>query len=300
MNTKAASKLSLSPGQWQILNTLLVISLGSLLYKFLEINSLKHTAALFIGIPTFMSIALALTPKAKHITRNILIGTSLGLVSSLVVLNEGSFCVPMTAPLFLGVALIIGISYEKAQRSRLGKVQFLFIVSILSIFSLEGVFSPLTVSRSVSVSSEQVIAAGSAEIESALSSKPVFNDLPFILTAGFPQPTWTKGKGLNMGDRRSVHFSGGEGEPGTVIFEVTERGNNWVRFSLIEDTSHISHWLTWKTSEIHWQAVSTTETKVKWTLNYDRQLDPAWYFGPIEKMAVALTTKALINNLASP
>ena len=297
MNTLSSQKLQLSPTQWRILNMILVISMASLFYKYLEFNSLKHTSALFIGIPTFMGIVLALTPRVKHVTRNILIGTALGLVSSLVVLKEGSFCVPMTAPLFLGVAAIIGLSYERAQKNRAGKIQLLLVILALGMLSLEGVVKPLTLPRAVNVSAEQIINASVEDIEAGLASMNGFKNLPLVLKAGFPQPVWVKSEGLNIGDRRSVHFSGGEGEPGTAVFEITARGTNWVRFELIEDTSHISHWLKWKTSEVHWQSVEKHQTRVEWKLSYDRQLDPSWYFGPMEKYAAKLAAQALINNI---
>ena len=47
-----------------------------------------------------MGVALSVGSQQKHITLNVLGGLSLGLVTSFLFLNEGSFCVPMTTPLF--------------------------------------------------------------------------------------------------------------------------------------------------------------------------------------------------------
>src|SRR5207237_9436479 len=59
-------------------------------------------------------------------------------------------------------------------------------------------------------------------------------------------------------------------------------------------------WLTWRSSEVRWNAVDADHTKVSWTLNFRRDLDPAWYFRPWERYAVHLAAEYLIENNATP
>jgi hypothetical protein len=56
----------------------------------------------------------------------------------------------------------------------------------------------------------------------------------------------------------------------------------------------------WQRSEVTWAEVAPGRTRVTWTLRYRRLLDPAWYFGPLEKAANQQGAGYLIDNLATP
>jgi hypothetical protein len=73
-----------------------------------------------------------------------------------------------------------------------------------------------------------------------------------------------------------------------------------VTFTTESDTSHIVHWLSWRESHVAWRPAGAGRTEVTWTLLYDRELDPAWYFGPFERYAVRLATGYLLDTLATP
>ena len=62
----------------------------------------------------------------------------------------------------------------------------------------------------------------------------------------------------------------------------------------------MTHYLAWRGSTVRWTPVSARETRVEWTLHYRRSLDPAWYFGPIERFAVTLAAGYLIDSVATP
>jgi hypothetical protein len=70
-------------------------------------------------------------------------------------------------------------------------------------------------------------------------------------------------------------------------------------FAPVGDDSYLIHWLTWRSAEVRWRAVPGG-TEVRWTLWYRRRLDPAWYFGPLERYGVGVTAGYLIDALATP
>jgi hypothetical protein len=39
---------------------------------------------------------------------------------------------------------------------------------------------------------------------------------------------------------------------------------------------------------------------VTWTVGFTRRLDPAWYFAPAERHAVALAAEVLVDQVATP
>jgi hypothetical protein len=105
------------------------------------------------------------------------------------------------------------------------------------------------------------------------------------------------GSGLEIGDRRLIKFAGGEGKPGDLVLSVDAASADHVQFVAVSDTSHISHWLTWRGAEVHWEALGSGQMQVTWTLHYDRDLDPMWWFGPTERYAATLTANYLIDAL---
>ena len=67
-----------------------------------------------------------------------------------------------------------------------------------------------------------------------------------------------------------------------------------------DDESGMTHYLTWQEARVEWEPVGAGATRVTWTLRYRRDLDPAWYFGPMERLAAARAADYLIDSVATP
>jgi hypothetical protein len=120
----------------------------------------------------------------------------------------------------------------------------------------------------------------------------------------FPFPVDFPGYGLAVGDEHRVDYIYKKWivtnvHRGTTVFRVVESGPNSVRFEIPHDTSYLSHYLTWKSSEVTFKPLSSGSTQVTWTLRFTRDLDPGWYFGPLQTYAVWLTARMLVNDVAS-
>jgi hypothetical protein len=303
-------KKKISIFQWQLVGLIVILAVGSILYDLLYKHHLEQTAALFIGLPAFLAIAVTLTPKAKSTTGMIMKGMTIALLLSGILLREGFICIIMAAPIAYLVGGIIGFVIDET-RARRGDSSdhtrlYGIVLAITLVFSLEGVHPTLSWPNNETVRTERVVTASPDEIEQALHQTPRFAGiLPFFLRLGFPKPAEVETEGLAVGDQWRVHFGGpagfyGEGPSGDLIMVVEGRTENRIRFRVISDTSHIRHWLKWQASEVRWAAVSPTETQVTWTFYYERQLAPAWYFSPWERYAVGLAGSYLIDSLATP
>ena len=195
--------------------------------------------------------------------------------------------------MFLTVAAIIGFIIEAFKKPNNGR---LLTVVIFLPFTLEGVHPLFTWERHQKVTVKREILISPFDIEKSLARRLEFKQkFPIFLRLGFPIPSETKGEGLTLGSKRCVHFSGGEGQPGDLCAQITERDNNKIVFSNIEDKSHISHWLSWKKSVIYWKELDHNKVEVRWIITYDRELDPAWYFAPLERYAVRLVGEYLMK-----
>jgi len=284
--------------QWTLAALILALAAGGVLYRLFVMHNLEQTAMLFIGLPAVLAIILALSPPAQNATGMIMKGMAIALLMSGPILGEGFICVLMAAPLFLLVGLIVGLVIERRRRPPF--LRALILLPLL-LSSLEGATPALTLPTREAVTATREVHATPYEVERALAAAPRFDrTLPPFLRLKFPLPQAASGAGLQPGALRVIRFGGGEGKPGELTMRVTERAADAVTFQAVSDRSHIAHWLTWRQARVTWRPLGPNRTEVRWTLLYDRELDPAWYFGPWERYATRLAAGYLIDNLATP
>ncbi len=283
-----------------IIVLIVTVAIGSLLYKFLQHESLGHSAALFIGIPATLAILLALTPRAKTATGGIVRGITFALLIIAPLLGEGYLCILIAAPLFYLVGILIGAIVDWSQRKRSTTVTCLAVFMLP--LCLEGVTPQLSFSRSQSVEAHATIAASASQVIAALAQSPDLHAaLPKPLAIGFPRPLAASGAGLIPGDMRIIHFSGAEGDPpGDLVMRVAASRPNYIRFEAVSDSTKLTQWIRWTSSEVELQPLDATHTAVTWRIHFDRQLDPTWYFTPWERAAAKQAAAYLIVANATP
>jgi hypothetical protein len=290
----------ISPAQWGVIVLTLAIAAGSILYKFLMHENLGHSAAMFLGIPVVLAILLALTPKAKSVTGAILKGMTLILLIVAPLLGEGYLCILIASPLFYFIGICIGVAIDYGRKHRGTTLSCLTLV--LLPMCMEGVLPGTSFPRQQTVSVTQIIDAPPALVEQSIAQSPrIDTKLPLALRVGFPIPLAAYGAGLTVGSTRTIHFAGAEGDPpGDLILRVAEYRSSYARFETVSDSSKLTQWLRWTGSEVSWQPLDSARTQVTWRIHFDRQLDPAWYFTPWERILVGEAGRYLIAANASP
>lgn len=287
--------------QWIIVGLAVATTSGAILYKLLMGIGLGHTGGMFLGIPTVLVIILvAAAPKTKTVTGGILLGITFALLIIAPLLGEGYVCILFAAPLFYLVGIVIGLIVDAFRSHRTGTLS---CVSVLILpLCLEGVVPSLTFNRAVSVEASKTVDAPEADVARALGASPrIDTRLPAFLRIGFPRPLEAHGQGLEEGAKRTIHFAGAEGDPpGDLVMRVAEHQPNYVRFETVSDSSKLTQWLRWDASEVSWRALDSRHTQVTWRLHFERELDPAWYFGPWERLAASEAAKYLIAANATP
>jgi hypothetical protein len=291
----------ISAAQWRLVALIAAFAVGSLLYHLLMNHGLGHSAALFLGIPLVIAILLALTPKAKTVTGGILKGITLALLLVAPLLGEGYLCILMASPLFYLFGAVVGVAID-AQRRERNRTLSCVVLVLLVPMSLEGVIPALSFNRTQRVEAHTVLEAPADAVERQLAMSPdVTTGLPAALRIGFPRPLAAHGSGLNVGATRTIHFAGAEGDPpGDLTMRVAEHRAGYARFETVGDTSKLTQWIRWDSSEVEWRALDHTHTEVLWRVRFERQLDPAWYFTPLERAAVGQAAKYLIQANATP
>jgi hypothetical protein len=296
------NKYRIEPAQWWVVAFVVAAICGSVLYRHLMGMRYLHSAAMFIGIPAVLAVVLAMTPKAKTVTGGIVKGITLALLVIAPLLGEGYLCILMAAPLFYVVGLLVGIPVDIAKRKARGGETLSCMVILLLPFCLEGVVPQLTFSRGQTVEVTKIVDSPASRVEEALAESPrIGMRLPEFLRIGFPHPLDAKGCGLDVGAQRAILFSGAEGDPaGWLVMRVAARQPGFVRFETISDGSKLTQWILWDASEVAWAPLDGQHTRVTWRIHFDRQLDPAWYFTPLERAAVREAAGYLIDANAGP
>ena len=270
-------------------------------YRIVEHLQFGHTSLMFIGIPGLLAILLAMTPRAKSATGGILKGLTLGLLIMAPLLGEGAVCILMAAPLFYIVGITVGLVIDWNRKKK--TVTLCCCALVLLPLSLEGVVPQLTFGRMQSVAVTRLVDGTPAEVAATLARSPrVSTPLPGLFPkVGFPRPLEAHGDGLQIGATRTIHFAGVEdAPPGDVVMRVSESRPGFARFDAVSDSTKLGKWLQWDKSEVTWKAVDATHTEVTWRVQFERQLDPAWYFGPWERLAVHDAAGFLIEANATP
>ena len=289
--------------QWALAGIIVALALGMVVYRLLQAEKLNETAALFIGLPTIIALALALTPRAKSATGMIMKGMTIALLLSGPVLKEGMLCIIMASPLFYLVGAIVGLAIDRDRKRRQqGNSSPLYasVLIPLLLASMEGVTPALSMPTAVAVRAERSVLASPRAVEAKLTSTSEFDrPLPLFLQMRFPAPTSADGEGLSVGDRRRMLYQRGE-RVKELVFVVAERSPGYVRFQAVSDTTKIGEWLTWRAAEVRWAGNDDGTTQVEWTLHFDRKLSPAWYFGPLETYGASEAAGYLIDALATP
>jgi hypothetical protein len=284
------------------------LAAGALLYRLLVWGRLEQTSALFIGVPTLLTIWVALLPPAKTGMGTAMRATTLALLMSGILLGEGFLCILFSAPLFYLIAYVVAYVVEGYRGRRStdsspggSRLRALVLLPLLAS-SLEGVTPTLSLNRREAVIAERVVLAEPAAVAAALAQPlRVAVPLPGALRIGFPRPDAAAGGGLVPGDERSVHFTEGEGRPpGTLRIVVVESSDRHAVFTVVEDTSHVTHWLRWREATVRWERAAPGRTRVVWTLVYERALDPAWYWRPFMRFFASAAAAHLIDAAATP
>lgn len=297
----------ISAAQWRLFFIVLMIGVAGITYHVLTRLNLDHSAALYVGLPFIFALGISLTPKSRTHMGATMKGLTIALLLSAPVFFEGFICIIMASPILYSVAALTVYIINRIQtkQNKNSTIQISAFTLLFALFALEGTHPQLTFERLNHTEYTKIIESDIATIRTQLSkpmrpitSRPVFLQI-------FPAPINVSGNGLAPGDSRKVEFTYhkwfvANTHKGSTIFTVQESGYNTIKFDIPHDDSYISHYLNWKSAEINLEPIESNKTRVSWKLSYERKLDPAWYFGPMQKYAVWLSAKVLVDHAATP
>ena len=277
---------------------LLLIGIGSVSVHLLVRQGLDSSALLYVGLPYLGALAIVLIRPAKSDERwrRVYLDRSLTalivLLASSVVLFEGFVCVLFLFPIyFLVVTVAFAAGWAGRRKDKGNKTLSVILPVIILGSSLEGTTEALSAERVTHVEASRVAYLTPEEIMGNLVLPMELNqDRNWILSI-FPMPYQVEAESLEPGSVHRMHtrydrwFVTNTHE-GELHLEIVDFQPNRLRARVVHDTTFFASYLSQMGSEVTLTPIGPNRTKVSLRLDYRRNLDPAWYFHPLQKFAM--------------
>ena len=246
-----------------------------------DINA--DSALIFVGLPLALVVALAVAPiRSAH--GRVFQVTTICLLVIAVLAHEGAICVLLAAPLVYGVAhgvtALVRLINERHRA-------YALLLPLLLVSSVEGVDQDWRVHPVQTVEVVRMVDLDAAEVSVRIAHgpSPAPQESWALKALGMPSPEHIHGNGIDPGARWTFAYHGSSHGPGgQTVFEVTRRSAGEVDFRIVEDTAITARWFEWHVATMRWSAIDDTHTRVQLNIEYERGLDPSWYFGPVNDM----------------
>jgi len=280
-----------------LLGALVVVSLA---YQILSHAELEQTTLLFMGLPALLALMIVKfsgQPKSTYMA--VFRAITLFLLLAAVLLGEGVVCILVSAPIFYAVGAIIVFILALVNKDRKDSDEDtldsgMFAFGILLLLMMSGLYGDIQKKPMQQVSMTKIV-AGDLSLARLDEQVDLMANLPRFFDLGFPKPLDMKGEGTGIGDFRKVAFKSTTKGVGTLNLKIVERQKNKIVFKAVADDTHISHWMSWNTVTVTLNTLPKGDTEIKWTSTFQCELGPAWYFVPVERYAVKLSSSHLLN-----
>ena len=290
---------------------LLIIGFFNLLIRGLMNGHLNHSALLYILVPYLVAVAIYLfvpqplgMSRWKRFLRHMMAAFVIMLATS-ALLFEGFLCVLMFLPIYLIVAAIAFASmrpYQEKPKNIASTFSVSLVPALILLVSVEGLTPSLSFERQESITRSHIVTGTIEELKANMAMPIDMKESRSAFLSLFPLPTEVQAGSLNEGDIHKLHFVYNRWgftnvHEGDFWVEIVGVGEDYVQTKIVKDTSYFSNYLTISDTFVKFRPVSKTQTEVSLTINYERKLDPAWYFGPLQRVAVGESADYLISQV---
>lgn len=292
------------------LAVIITIGIASLLIRMLMRYDFDNSALLYVGIPFLISLAIvAFRPPSSrekwwHAYRDHAYIALIIFLSSSIVLFEGFVCVLFFMPIyFLVVSVGFLIAWYNNTRSARGGKTYISILPLLVLAtSLEGTSdflsfereSHVTVTKTASLSRDEILRNMAQPID-------LQKDRGWLISI-FPMPYRIEAGSLNPGDIHRVytryhHWFVTNTHEGEMHLQIVDVQPDRIETRFVFDSTYFSSYLTAIGTEISLVEIAPRKTQISLRIDYERKLDPAWYFHPLEQLGVGQMASFLIDEV---
>lgn len=291
---------------------MMILGVVTLLTRLGLDSRFSTTAAFYCLIPFTIGVILYVfipQPKGwtvgKRIGRHLLASIIVMLASS-VLLFEGFLCVLMAAPIYIFFAVLVIAATPNRQDPDRFKKSDVFRMSVVPlavvIISVEGLTESTSFPREEIITRSQIVELTPQQIHANLARPVHLNTGRSKFLSLFPLPDKIDAPSFEAGARHTAYFTYRRWG-----FTNVHRGETQIHMKTVErllvetevtkNTSYFSHYMKVHGTRIEIQPLSDGTTRVDLSIKYRRTLDPAWYFGPLQRRAIGESADYLIANI---
>lgn len=290
---------------------MLIVGAFVVAVQILYVGKLSNSALMYMLIPFAVSFAiLKILPKRDgtlggHFVRHVMISLLILFFSS-VVLREGFICVIFFIPIYLFMVMIGYALYWvlwDRRRVRESNKKYVQIVPFLILLaSMEGTIEPFSFPRDHSVSVSQQLSLSLDEVKQNMLKPINLEKERDWLMSLFIMPYKVEAGTLKEGDVHTAYtryhrwFVTNTHE-GVAKLKLTHVEDNFIELTVIEDSTYFSTYLNLKKIRVYLTPIGKKQTNIEAIAEFHRNLDPAWYFVPLEKFGVAKMLQLIINEV---
>lgn len=303
---------NLTAVQKRLLLLLGVIAVISVVSRLLLYTPYGTTSVFYVGIPLLVGIWLVMLDRSTsdrwqakywNFTRDVF----LILVTVSILLAEGFLCVLLFLPIYLLVMVLVMVVeavWQHQKHKARGKLFMHWLPVLGVLMSIEGVHPSLSFDRENEVLIERVVHGSVGELMMNLERPIELQKDRHWFIQLFPMPYEVKAGTLNPGDVHEIHFRYhrwpvANTHEGRMLLEITEVGDSYVKTRLVEDTSYIGGYMALEGTEIQLHPAGDGKSRISLKVYFERKLDPAWYFGPLERYGVRKMGEFLIDEVVA-
>ncbi|MGB0906530.1 MAG: hypothetical protein ACPGVT_03470 [Maricaulaceae bacterium] len=224
------------------------------------------------------------------------------MLGSSALLFEGFVCVAFFLPIYIVISALVFFLSPDVKDTDRSKLRASVLPLVIMVLSVEGVSPSLSFERNKTVSRTQIVDATIPQIKANMAKPITFDGRRHAFLSIFPLPVNVEAGSLNAGDVHKLHFTYKRWgftnvHEGETWLKIAEVGDDFVRTEIVKDTSYFSKYLTIKGTQVDMKTLPSGQTEVTLIVKYKRLLDPVWYFGPLQNMAVKQSADYLIEEV---
>ncbi len=226
------------------------------------------------------------------------------MLASSALLMEGFLCVLFFIPIYLLGALLAYLFQEWRQQARDRKSQMkaFAIPALVALLSIEGLTAATTLPRLQTVTVTRDLPATPAQLQANMARPIQFDASRTWLLSVFPLPVSVDAGTLNVGDTHKLDFIYKRwfftlAKEGQMHLRLDEVRPDYIHTTVTKNTSYLAGYMDIDGTEVHFHDLANGSTRVSLTLRYERHLDPSWYFGPLQSLAMRQSAAYLIDTV---
>ena len=291
---------------------MLILGVVTMITRLALDSRFATTSFFYCLVPYIIGVILYIfvpQPKGWSRTKRIgrhLLATLIVMLASSAILFEGFICVIIAAPIYILFALLaISISPHKADPDRFKKSDVFrasFVPLAVIIVSVEGLTETTSFPREEAITRTQILNLTPEEVHANLAQPVHLDAKRSAFLSIFPLPDRVDAPNFQQGAVHTAFFTYRRWgftnvHRGETQIRMKEVSPLFVETEVTEDTSYFSHYLKVHGTQIKMVPLADGTTQVSLTIRYRRTLDPAWYFGPMQRRAIGESADYLLTHI---